>query len=150
MSAPAFLFDTNVWIAIVFDAHPAHQTALDALAIATAASPAIFCRATQQSFLRLASNPVLLRMYGVPAVSNADALRSYESLASLPVVVFHDEPRGINKYWPTLGGRATASPNAWMDAYLAAFAIAGGFTFVTFDAGFSAYSSRGLLLTTLA
>jgi len=47
---PAVLFDTNIWIAAVFTTHPCHALAQQALRQATPGEPAVFCRATQQSF----------------------------------------------------------------------------------------------------
>lgn len=147
MSGSAFLFDTNVWVALTFDAHPLHRAALDALAGASKRRPACFCRATQQSFLRLASTPAVLRAYGVSGLTNDDALRTYEALAAAPGVAWRDEPAGIDSLWPRLGARGTASPHVWMDAYLAAFAIAGGLLMVTTDDGFEKFTPRGLELT---
>ncbi len=45
----------------------------------------------------------------------------------------------------TQGG--TFSPNVWNDAYLAAFAMAGGYELVSFDKGFAQFS--GLKCTIL-
>ena len=61
---PGALFDTNVWLAAVFTAHPFHALAQNALQHATLAEPAVFCRATEQSCLRLACTPSLLKVYG--------------------------------------------------------------------------------------
>lgn len=40
--------------------------------------------------------------------------------------------------WYRLADRSTASPRVWMDAYLAAFAIAARLTLLTFDRDFAA------------
>lgn len=51
------------------------------------------------------------------------------------------ESERIETIWaPLLMGWTSASH--WVDSYLAAFAISGGYTMVTFDKGFSKY--RGL------
>ncbi len=42
--------------------------------------------------------------------------------------------------------RDTASPKIWMDAYLAAFALAGGYQMVTTDAAFKQFRGLDLLL----
>jgi len=62
---PGSLFDTSVWLAAVFTRPPFHESARKALREATASHPAVFCRATQQSFLQLASTPTLFKAYGV-------------------------------------------------------------------------------------
>ncbi len=45
--------------------------------------------------------------------------------------------------WRQLSELATASPKRWMDAYLAAFAIAAGMRLVTFDSDFGQFESMG-------
>ena len=144
MSDSAFLFDSNVWVALTFDAHPAHRAAIETFARASKRRPACFCRATQQSFLRLASTPAMLRVYGVIGLTNDNALSTYEALSASPAVGYREEPVGIKTLWPEMGRRATASPRVWMDSYLAAFAMAGGMTMVTLDDDFNAFKTRGL------
>jgi predicted nucleic acid-binding protein len=52
----------------------------------------------------------------------------------------------VELQWRTFASRETASPKLWMDAYLAAFAITGGFQFVTTDAGFRQYPNLDLVV----
>lgn len=146
---PGSLFDTNAWLASVFDQHPFHSLARQALQQATPAEPAVFCRATQQSFLRLASTSALQRTYGVPSLSNRDALMALDTLQALPQVCWRDEPPGVFMLWRTLATRDTSSPNLWMDAYLAAFAIAGALRMVTLDWDFKNFVPQGLDLALL-
>ncbi len=40
---------------------------------ATPAAPAVFCRSTEQSFLRLATTPTLLKAYGAEGLSAGEA-----------------------------------------------------------------------------
>ena len=49
---PATLIDTNVWLAISFDAHPGHALARQAFQDTPGSDHWLWCRATQQSFLR--------------------------------------------------------------------------------------------------
>lgn len=46
------------------------------------------------------------------------------------------EPARLEAHWERFGSRGTASPKLWMDAYLAAFAHAGGYRLVTTDTAF--------------
>lgn len=140
MSGPAYLFDANVWVGLAFVAHPNHAAATAAFRAATAARPACFCRSTQQTVLRLLSLPTLLGAYGVTGLSNRDALDTLERFMASPVVAYRDEPPGTVPVWHRLAALPTASPKVWMDAYLAAFAIAGGLEFVTFDTAFVQYA----------
>lgn len=146
---PAVLFDTNVWIAAVFTTHPCHALAQQALRQATSSEPAVFCRATQQSFLRLASTPAILKVYGAEGLTHHDALVALDALQALPQCSQRDEAPGVFALWRTFASRHTASPKVWMDAYLAAFALAGGLRLVTLDGDFRNFVSQGLDLVLL-
>ena len=141
---PGYLFDTNVWLAAVFTTHPFHHPAQYKLQQATPAEPAVFCRATQQSFLRLASTPALLKAYGATGLTNDDALVALGALLALPQVCEREEPPGTPALWHRLASHNTAAPKVWMDAYLAAFAIGGGLRMVTLDQDFKNFTTRGL------
>ena len=143
------LFDTNVWMAALFTTHPFHGLAQQALQQATRAQPALLCRSTQQSFLRLASTPALLKVYGAEGLNNRDALVALDALQVLTQVSWRDEPPGTFSLWRTFATRDTASPKVWMDAYLAAFAVAGGLRLVTLDRDFKNFVPQGLDLTLL-
>lgn len=141
---PGSLFDTNIWVAALFPTHPFHSQARQTLAQATPAAPAVFCRSTQQGLLRLASTPVLLHAYGAAGLTNRDALVALHTLLALPQVCEREEPPGLIPLWHRLATRDTASPKVWMDAYLAAFAIAAALRLVTFDQDFKTFVPRGL------
>jgi toxin-antitoxin system PIN domain toxin len=147
---PASLFDTSVWVALAFGNHPHHQQAKTAFELADNLAPTVFCRATQQSFLRQLSSPTLQSAYRSKPISNAAAWEKWEELMDLPQVVFAAEPNDLTNWWRQLAARETASPKVWMDAYLAAFAITGGLEFVTLDRDFQTYEAHGLQLRLLA
>ena len=146
---PGSLFDTNVWIAALFPTHPFHKQAQLVLREATPAEPAVFCRSTQQSFLRLASTPTLLRAYGAEGLTHRDALVALDALLALPQACERTEPPGVLALWHRLASRDTASPKVWMDAYLGAFAIRGGLRIVSLDHDFKGFESQGLDLVLL-
>jgi uncharacterized protein len=146
---PGSLFDTNVWLAALFPSHPFHLKAQEALQQATSTQPALWCRATQQSFVRLASTPTLHQAYDAKGMTNRDVLVALDALQALPQVALRDEPAGTYTLWRTLAASDTASPKVWMDAYLAAFAIAGGLRMVTLDRDFKNFVPQGLDLTLL-
>ena len=143
---PGSLFDTSVWLAAVFTSHPFHQPAQKRLQQAAPAEPAVFCRSTQQSFLRLASTPALLKAYGATGLTNRDALLALGALLALPQVCEREEPPGTSALWHRLASHNTASPKVWMDAYLAAFAIGGGLHLVSLDQDFKNFVPSGLKL----
>jgi len=143
------LVDSSVWLAAVFPQHPHHVRAQEELSIATPLAPAVFCRATQQSFLRLITTPQILRAYAVEAMTNRSAWKTFELLRAHSSIVVHDEPPGTVALWHRLAAGDTASPKVWMDAYLAAFAISGGLSVVTLDRDFKRYETHGLGLRLL-
>jgi toxin-antitoxin system PIN domain toxin len=147
---PGFLFDTSAWLAATFDQHPCHSVARQALRQATVRQTAVFCRATQQSFLRLLSTAALAKAYGVEPLTNSDALLTLDNLQALPQVSWQDEMPGVFGLWRTLAGLNSASPKVWMDAYLAAFAIAADLRLVTLDKDFKNFVPHGLDLVLLS
>ena len=146
---PGTLVDTNIWLASVFATHPGHAVALQAVQAASPAEPLLFCRTTEQSFLRLITTPALLRAYGAVGLSNREALLALKALQAWPTVRLADEPPGTVARWHALAARDTASPQLWMDAYLAAFALTGGLGLVTLDADFKQFSVYGLQASVL-
>ena len=132
----ATLIDSNVWLALTFSAHPHHALAKEIFAAATPEHPACFCRATQQSFLRLATTPIILQAYGAEGFTNQDAVGLLETLTQLPNIRTLAEPEDLESLWLKLAYLPSASPKLWMDAYLAAFAIQHETEFVTLDRDF--------------
>ena len=73
--------------------------------------------------------------------------RAYEALlADDRIVLRAEEPAGLKPRWKRMAIRDTASPKLWMDAYLAAFALAGGYRMVTTDAAFKQFGGLDLVL----
>jgi toxin-antitoxin system PIN domain toxin len=141
---PACLLDMNVGLAAAFAAHPAHSAARPVLHVASAHEPALWCRATQQSFLWLASTPVITAAYGVAKATNADAWVAMEAFLALPQVDVMDEPPELARHWRQLGAIEQSAPKRWMDAYLASFAMAAGVLLVSLDRYFSPFKQHGL------
>jgi predicted nucleic acid-binding protein len=89
----------------------------------------------------------VLSAYGNPPLTNRQAWEAYEALLADDRIIFRaEEPVGLGPRWKDLALRDTASPKLWMDAYLAAFALAGGFRMVTTDAAFRQFAGLDLLL----
>ena len=108
------------------------------------ANPAVFCRATQQSFLRLLTTAALANQYGVAGLTNDDALLLLDRFMASSITVFREEPPGLLAVWRRLASRPTPAPRLWMDAYLAAFALTGGLGIITLDSDFGAFELTGL------
>lgn len=131
------LCDSNVWVALAISDHPFHAAALRWFESVQEAGTVLFCRATQQSFLRLLTSAAVLALYGNAPLTNREAWRLYEALLADDRIVYHRrEPQGLERYWEQWARQDTASPRLWMDAYLAAFARAEGCRLITIDRAF--------------
>jgi toxin-antitoxin system PIN domain toxin len=146
LNASARLFDTNVWLALSFARHPCHAEAVAVFSAADSSQPAAFCRATQQSYLRLLTTPAIQTTYGSTLITNEAAWIKSQDLLALPQVIRLAEPAGLETEWKRAAGLPSASPKVWMDAYLAAFAITAGVEFVTADRDYRRFEPDGLKL----
>jgi toxin-antitoxin system PIN domain toxin len=145
------LLDSNVWLALALSGHAHHPAARSWLGGVAEPASVAFCRATQQSFLRLLTNASVLKPYGNPPLTNRQAWQAYAALlADDRVFCQAEEPSGLEAHWERLALRDTASPKLWMDAYLAAFALAGGHRLVTTDAAFRQFPGLALEILTAA
>ena len=145
------LVDLNIWLALLLPPHRHHQTVRvwwDQLQ----EQEAFFCRSTQIGLLRLLTTESVLQAYQIPARTQDQAWAIYDKLMEDDCVDFLPEPPGTEAFWRKLCSGSLASPKLWMDAYLAAFAIAGGYQLITLDKGFRQFETKGLklkLLTTV-
>ena len=141
---PGFLFDSNIWVALTFASHPFHDRAGEQVKRSSADRPICRLRATELSTCRLITTPVIHRAFGVPSFPNTEAIAFLSSLfqetGSLEIL----EPKGTRELWLRLANAESPSPKIWMDAYLAAVSIRGGFDFVTLDGDLNRFSADGL------
>ena len=129
--------DVNVWLALTFDSHVHHPAAKNWFDVLTD-EICLFCRMTQQGFLRLATNR---KVFGSSALTLSEAWQNYDIFRSDPRVSFGDEPVNLEAHWRGFTTRQSYSPHVWSDAYLAAFAVADQLEVVTFDRGFAQYAN---------
>jgi toxin-antitoxin system PIN domain toxin len=138
--------DNNVWFALALSTHTFHARAGAWLAQQADEEAICFCRATQQSFLRLLTTSAAMAPYGLSALSNATAWSLYEQFLADRRITWLAEPRRFDATWKKLAATARPSPKLWMDAYLAAFAISGHHQLVTTDKAFKQFKGLDLLL----
>lgn len=131
------LVDTNVWLALSLTGHGLHSEVSAWMADQRDPKSLAFCRATQQSFLRLLTTAAVFAPYGRTPLDNAAAWRFYSTIRSDHRVAWLDEPIGVEDKWRDCSGSAKPSPKVWMDAYLAAFATAAGIALVSTDTAFT-------------
>jgi toxin-antitoxin system PIN domain toxin len=137
-----FLPDINLWLALAVESHIHHTAAVNWFE-AVSNDDCLFCRMTQQGFLRLLTNP---KAMGKDAVSLPQAWLMYDALLRDPRVAFAREPVGLELLWRSYTAHQSFSPKIWNDAYLAAFARAAGFQLVTFDRGFAQFANLDCII----
>jgi toxin-antitoxin system PIN domain toxin len=142
--------DSNVWLALALSKHEFHATVRTWLGEQKSSESVLFCRSTQQSFLRLLTTSAVLAPYGVPPLSNKKAWSVYEGYLADGRISWVDEPNGVDAHLTKFAGISKASPKLWMDAYLAAFAVAGKYQLVTIDMAFKQFKELDLVLLSRA
>jgi uncharacterized protein len=137
------LCDVNLLLALCHEDHIHHESALRWLAGVQKVGDAVVCRVSQLGLLRLLNNPAV--MLGDPRNVKA-AWQVYDTLMSDERFVFRGEPASLETVLRNIMPPTLVSPKLWQDVYQAAFAIAAGFEFVTFDTGFRQFKQLDLLL----
>ncbi len=143
---PRHLLDVNVILAASIGAHAHHAPARQWVESVEPPSTLGFCRVTEMACLRLLTQPIA---EGFRPLHNRDAAAVYLAWRQDDRVELIAEPASLAELWPRLALRDDCSPKLWTDAYLAAFTIAGGCRFVTFDAAFRQFEAAGLDLLLL-
>jgi toxin-antitoxin system PIN domain toxin len=144
------LADSNVWLALALSKHIFHPPVRAWFARLKPPEAVLFCRSTQQSFLRLLTTSAVLAPYGIPPLSNKAAWSAFERFRADQRIGWVDEPPGLEASWKRLAGATKPSPKLWMDAYLAAFAMACGYQLVTTDKAFKQFKGLDLVVLSKA
>lgn len=131
-----YLPDVNVWLALTFECHHHHAYAVRWMET-IGSEKCAFCRYTQQGYLRLSTNP---SAFGNEAVTMSRAWELYDILTNDDRILFAQEPIDTETLWRAYSDVQISSPNVWNDAYLAAFATAGGLLLATFDRTFNRFA----------
>ncbi len=122
--------DVNVWIALAAERHNLHYAARHWFSNLQD-EKLTFCRLTQLGFLWLLTNKHVMQE---EVMRPDEAWEVYRVLRLDRRIGYLNEPNELPETWPAFTAGALISPNLWTDAYLCAFAHAGGLTLVTFDA----------------
>jgi len=144
-STRLFLFpDINVWVALSYDRHVHHRTALQWFEHLAPMARLFFCRLTQLGLLRLLSSTVV--MGPDLAKSQQEAWKAYDSWLQDERIGFLEEPAELEARFRALTRSPQASPKDWADSYLLAFASAADLRLVSFDQGLRQKGTNLLLL----
>ncbi len=138
--------DLNIWLALSLAHHHHHALAMGWLDGAEEAVSIAFCRATQQGLLRLLTTDALFGPLGLSALRNTEAWNVQETWLSDGRICFAQEPARLHEHWRHFAAVPSRSPKLWMDAYLAAFAVAGGYRLITTDKAFKQFKGLNVLL----
>lgn len=137
------LCDVNFLVPVCYDHHVFHAGALRWLASNSRAGEFVVCRASQLGLLRLLNNPAAMRE---DVLTVDEAWRVFDALMRDDRFAFAVEPPGLEAALRRLMRGAAFSPKRWQDAYLAAFAVAGRLSLVTFDAAFRQFDGLDVAL----
>jgi uncharacterized protein len=140
------LCDATLWIALSVTGHDHHTVASAWFDRLGETDTVFFCRATQQSFLRLLTNQAIFAPHGRKPLTDVEAWTVYDTILADDRVTLQGEPSKTEAVWRELTKAGQASPKRWMDAYLAAFCIAGGFRLITFDSAFQSFPGLDVLI----
>lgn len=138
-----FLPDVNVWLALASRRH-AHATVCGSWLNSIESGEVVFCRVTQMGLLRLLTNESVMSR---DVLSSRDAWRTYQRILADERIQFAPEPFTIEQDWRRLTSQDRPTPKLWTDAYLSAFARAGGMQLVTLDRAVLTMDGSALLLT---
>lgn len=86
-----------------------------------------------------------MERYGVQPLTNKEAWAVYDAYMADSRISYCDEPEELQFTWRQFASQGTSSPKMWMDAYLAAYAVAGGYRMVTTDTAFRQWKKLDLL-----
>jgi uncharacterized protein len=137
-----FLPDVNVWLALASQRH-VHAPICGSWLNTIPSGEVVFCRVTQMGLLRLLTHESVM---GKDVLSSRDAWRAYRTILADERIQFAPEPFALELEWRKLTAQERPAPKIWTDAYLAAFARAGGMQLVTRDRAVLSMAREALLL----
>lgn len=129
-----YLVDVNVWFALAVEEHRHHREARKWWEETSGLFG--FIRTTQLGLLRLLTSSGPMR--GQP-LTNDEAWAVYDRFHSDDRVRLFAEVAALDDQFRAFSKNPQASPKLWVDAYLAAHAVANEALLVTFDQAFTRY-----------
>jgi uncharacterized protein len=132
------LLDVNVWLALAYDQHPHHASAL-AFWNQTQTDPNSrlwFCRVTMLGLVRLLCQPAVMQG---DVLNLQRAWQIYQSFLKLPFVSMLSEPADVDNSIATFINPRLSSKHL-TDVYLFSLAQCARLRLVSFDVGFEQYA----------
>ena len=137
----ADLLDASVWLPLTAAGHVHHRRARRYWA-AESDDRIAFCRVTVLALLRHVTNR---RIMGPDTQTSEQAWKVYQRWRSVPDVLYASEPDGVEDQLAQWSETMKLGSGEWTDAYLAAFAVAGGHRLVAFDGDFGRFPGLDFL-----
>jgi toxin-antitoxin system PIN domain toxin len=135
------LLDVSVWLPLSAPDH-VHYKRARRYWDDEAGTELVFCRLTALALLRYLTNTQIL---GKRVLNGASAWKALSTWLSVPHIHLADEPQELDAWLGRFAQEFNIRAGDWTDAYLAAFAAAGDYRLVTFDADFRSYKDIKLL-----
>lgn len=126
--------DVNVWLALV-DHNHVHHAAASKYWEENPGTELAFSRVSMLGLLRLGTRPGVLSRI----LSGSEVWEIYRNYLAQPHIHFLAEPETTEWHFSSLTAQPSPPHRLWTDAYLAAFALAGGYRLVSFDADFARF-----------
>jgi len=137
------LSDVSVLLALAAECHTRHTEVRRWWEELPGDESLHICRPVQMALLRLMSSEAAL---GADAVTLPSAWALYPAMLASGRFSFTLEPPEFEAAWEILCRPFGRSPKVVLDAYLAAFAVAGHFRSVTLDQAFSQFPGLDYML----
>jgi toxin-antitoxin system PIN domain toxin len=138
-----FFPDVNVRVALHREKHVHHPKALGWFNGLGPEQVLVFCRQTQLGLFRVLTTVAAM---GDEVITQRKCWAIFEDWIGGGRAVEKAEPAGIYSAFRARTLADAPVPKTWMDAYLAAFAEAGGLTLATFDKALAGKAKGALLL----
>lgn len=132
-----------MWVALNFDRHVHHPAARRWYESLSLSETLVFCRQTQLGLFRILTTAAVM---GTDVRNQPQCWTIFDRWVDTRQVAWADEPPGLQELLRGMTTEPTASPKAWMDAYLSAFAEGSALTLITFDRSLARKAKGALLL----
>lgn len=141
-AAMGALVDVNVLVALMHARHVHSARAVRWLAVHEAPGTVAGCRVSQMGALRILTHPSAMKN---EVKSASEFWDGWQALIDDDRFTLVAEPSGLENAWRTLGAALPRGQPAETDCYLAAFAIAGKLSLVSFDRGLRRFAALDLV-----
>ncbi len=139
----AALVDVNVLVALMHARHVHSAAAVRWLAGLDDPGAVAICRVSQMGVLRILTHPSAMKD---EVKSASEFWTGWDRLIGDERFSLVGEPAGLQKAWRAVTTELPRGMPADTDCYLAAFAIAGGHSLVSFDRGMRRFAGIDLMI----